>query len=46
MFTYIIITGADLDNLCREAALISIRESINNKVVRLISYKFLLKKGF
>ncbi|RIA86198.1 P-loop containing nucleoside triphosphate hydrolase protein [Glomus cerebriforme] len=26
-------SGADLDNLCREAALISIRENINNKVV-------------
>jgi len=26
-------SGADLDNLCREAALISIRESVNNKVV-------------
>ncbi|GBC24540.2 uncharacterized protein OCT59_009175 [Rhizophagus irregularis] len=26
-------SGADLDNLCREAALTSIRESINNKVV-------------
>ncbi|GBB91358.1 hypothetical protein RclHR1_01860012 [Rhizophagus clarus] len=28
-------SGADLDNLCREAALTSIRESINNKVVTL-----------